>query len=166
MTDTTTQAVTALLDGVTPGPWVITYEYGDKHMKGPEGQSLMCDMTYYPWTFSEQADWEFVAAARDLVPAILAERDALAAQLASAEARARESALEALSAYGQAADAHAAQLSAEAKLAVAVDAMGAVLVSLAEYRHRSKKIAFDIAMRADRAEEAARAALAQINGDE
>ena len=41
------------------------------------------------------------------------ERDALAAQLAAAEASAREASLDALAAYGQAADAHAAQLAAE-----------------------------------------------------
>lgn len=56
------------------------------------------------------------------VPAILAERDALAAQLAAAEARARESALDALAAYGQAAEAHEAQLAAEARLTRAYEA--------------------------------------------
>lgn len=49
--------------------------------------------------------------------ALLAERDALAAQLAAAEASARESALDALAAYGQAAEAHEAQLAAEARVA-------------------------------------------------
>ena len=100
------------------------------------------------------------------MPALLAERDALAAQLAAAEARARESALDALAAYGQAADAHTAQLAAEAKLATArgeameaVQALQELATSLAEYRHRTKKIAFDVAMRADRADEAARAAI-------
>lgn len=54
-----------------------------------------------------------------IIAQLTAERDALAAQLADAELRARESALDALAAYGQAADAHEAQLAAEAKLATA-----------------------------------------------
>jgi predicted ArsR family transcriptional regulator len=51
------------------------------------------------------------------------EREKAAAALTALQAQARESALEALSAYGQATEAYAAQMAAEAKLAKAVDAL-------------------------------------------
>lgn len=134
MTDTTTQAVTALLDGVTPGPWVphsdpchfdtVSDVYGgEAKAKGGLQRQLMVSVGGYAEWQEQEANTRFIAAARDLVPALLAERDALAAQLAAAEARARESALEALAAYGQAAEAHEAQLAAEAKLATALEAL-------------------------------------------
>ena len=86
MVDTSTAAVTKLLDGVTPGPWGAEYEdYGEEIWFGGEGCGT--------WTVGPcfigggghdtdlarimDADARFIAAARDLVPALLAERDAL-----------------------------------------------------------------------------------------
>ena len=120
MTDTTTQAVTALLDGVTPGPWAYNThrEVGPMHTGDDQAWGMICDpVCEVNFSATHMGNARFIAAARDLVPALLAERDALAAQLAAAEARAREASLDALAAYGQAADAHAAQLAAEQRLA-------------------------------------------------
>lgn len=89
MIDTSTEAVTKLLDGVTPGPWDSEYDdYGEEIWFGGEGCGT--------WTVGPcfiggdghdpdlarimDADAHFIAAARDLVPALLAERDALKAE--------------------------------------------------------------------------------------
>lgn len=100
MVDTSTEAVERLLDGVTPGPWrmdtVIT-SCGVCHKIGPwphkwrHGIEMSaCIYDDYPpsleGTDNMQANASFIAAARDLVPALLAERDALAAAKWSAEA--------------------------------------------------------------------------------
>ena len=86
MVDTSTEAVTKLLDGVTPGPWITV-----KSDVYPEGE---CDswVTIGKQDFDAvalivnehikddpelKANARFIAAARDLVPALLAERDAL-----------------------------------------------------------------------------------------
>lgn len=86
MVDTSTEAVTKLLDGVTPGPWGAEYDdYGEEIWFGGEGCGT--------WTVGPcfiggdghdpdlarimDADARFIAAARDLVPALLTERDAL-----------------------------------------------------------------------------------------
>lgn len=153
MTDTTTQAVTALLDGVTPGPWdwQVSRVSRSVELSGGRQSKAGGDLTvmsfarwgmqeaapvFYTWegNYAAKADradkiavpeygrehhaeWfaridhpdaRFIAAARDLVPELQAERDALASALAAAEARARESALDALAAYGQADAARAA----------------------------------------------------------
>lgn len=73
MVDTSTEAVTKLLDGVTPGPWKV--DEWDSHCDvvadyGVFGEGfVICEYAYQ--------DARFIAAARDLVPALLAERDAL-----------------------------------------------------------------------------------------
>ena len=73
--DTSTEAVERLLDGVTPGPWVVddggsycdvVTDYGD----GVFGEDfIICEDAHQ--------NAHFIAAARDLVPALLAERDRL-----------------------------------------------------------------------------------------
>lgn len=137
MTDTTTQAVTALLENVTPGPWRASETWRPPIGNFPHGTNANGNVF---WGYSISGSNEnggrilptlaavhnfpdkihgnarFIAAARDLVPALLAERDA-------AQTRARESALEALAAYGQAAEAHEAQMKAEGereRLALAI----------------------------------------------
>lgn len=88
MTDTSTTAITAILDGVTPGPW---------DERGPTwNQSIwsstdnrVCFMAHSSG-LNDDRDLKtarFIAAARDLVPALLAERDALAAELAQVRAQ-------------------------------------------------------------------------------
>ena len=78
--DTSPEAVAKLLDGVTEGPWEVKIEGGDAYLKAFDGTSLMCDMTYYPWVPERPQDWRFIAAARQLVPA-------LSARVAELEAR-------------------------------------------------------------------------------
>lgn len=76
MVDTSTEAVTNLLDGVTPGPWS-----GD-----PRFSTIVAGEKCIVEVFTSDADAHFITAARDLVPALLAERDALAAAEWAAEA--------------------------------------------------------------------------------
>ena len=145
MTDTTTQAVTALLDTARAAQ-ADAKAYRDANgitQIAPGFVPLMID-TLAAVLFErdnataeahgagdERASWKMAAEECEL------ECKALRAQLASAldklelektltdgaHASARESALQALAAYGQAAEAHEAQLAAEAMLAVAVDAL-------------------------------------------
>jgi len=84
--DTSTEAVAALLEGVTPGPWLA-----EKYKDSIGGESirvvsadgdLVCDNEpYYPHAVTEP-NARVIAAARDLVPALAAERDALAMRVA------------------------------------------------------------------------------------
>ena len=53
----------------TPGPWEIRYKNGDTHLY-MAGRSQMCDMTYYPWTPENPADWVLIAAAPDMYEAL------------------------------------------------------------------------------------------------
>ena len=73
MTDLITRAKAAL-DGVTEGPWDVQYERGTTqlHMAGAKDVCQMCDETYYPWVPENLNDWEFIAAARTLVPELVA----------------------------------------------------------------------------------------------
>lgn len=124
MTDTTTQAVTALLDKARAAQ-ADAKDYREANgitQIGVGFMPLMIDTLAALLDNRNTAQANY-AATWQAKERLIKERDALAAQLAAAEARARESALEALAAYGQAADAHTAQLAAEAKLAVAVDAL-------------------------------------------
>jgi len=88
MTDTTTEAVERLMKNVTPGPWtvgadmVITAPDVDCPSEpwGVAGVSAICG-----WPAKADANAAFIAASRDLVPALLAERDAMKAQLAASQ---------------------------------------------------------------------------------
>lgn len=79
--DTRTEAVTKLLDGVTPGPWYaesghvqqngqLYWQVTDKNDAIMQNQFCWCQGDH-------AANAHFIAAARDLVPALLADRDAL-----------------------------------------------------------------------------------------
>lgn len=90
-TDTSTKTVTALLEGVTPGPWCITGQ-PDKvccHGYTKQGAAKVITTTNSPsWMglIEPSANARFIAAARELVPALLAERDAANARAERAEA--------------------------------------------------------------------------------
>ena len=81
--DTSTAAVTRLLENVTPGPW---------HVDGPlwnqiiwsSSDNRVCFMAHTSGLDDARdlATAAFIAAARDLVPALLAERDAALAEVA------------------------------------------------------------------------------------
>ena len=85
MTDTSTAAVTRLLENVTPGPW----EAGEHRWPDQVG---CCPLVGQPFSAHQnmrnvaaantKADIQFIAAARDLVPALLAERYAALAEVA------------------------------------------------------------------------------------
>lgn len=81
MTDTSTKAVTAFLEGVTPGPWV-TVEESEGHGWGVSWRIVQSGnwLNDIAEMVNEQ-DARFIAAARELVPALLAERDRIAAQV-------------------------------------------------------------------------------------
>lgn len=53
----------------TPGPWAVVYESGNTQIKSADGESLMCDETYYPWVPENPKDWDLIAAAPDLLSA-------------------------------------------------------------------------------------------------
>lgn len=100
--DTSPEAIAALLDGVTPGPWVeFISDDGGKWSGWPV--SIECtsivDKTiirpggHWPYEWDAKtscneacANARFIAAARDLVPALAEERDRLRAQLEVANA--------------------------------------------------------------------------------
>jgi len=71
--DTSTAAVTALMDGVTDGPWTTGKVLFDCVFAG--GEVVSTGGSEGP---KAEANARFIAAARQLVPALLAERDALA----------------------------------------------------------------------------------------
>lgn len=88
-TDISTAAVERLLDGVTAGPWGIRQGRGiisdDWEMVG-ENNAVVFDCTCVDYDGGgdppSDADACFIAASRDLVPALLADRDRLAAEVA------------------------------------------------------------------------------------
>lgn len=107
--DTSAEAVAAMLEGLTPGPWSTDTITGSD----PNGDEWETDIEVYSASgkfihghdigYSDETDAEikynasFIAAARELVPVIAAERDALRAEnerltekLAKAEASALE----------------------------------------------------------------------------
>ena len=63
-----------LLDGVRPGPW----EFDPRYITIVSGEKCIAEV------FASDADASFIAAARDLVPALLAERDDLRTKLDAA----------------------------------------------------------------------------------
>ena len=83
MTDTSTEAVTALLEGVTPGPWRTDGPPWNQTVWSSE-DNRVCFMAHTNGLDDERdiSTARFIAAARELVPALSAERDRLAAQVA------------------------------------------------------------------------------------
>lgn len=114
--DTSPEAIAALMDGVTPGPW--------EAVAAGQADDLNEVVAYKP-TFSSIADAEganarFIAAARDLVPA-------LAARLAEVEAE-RDQIIEAKTNWNvRANDMEARAEAAEAALKEAAWLLGAQL---------------------------------------
>lgn len=49
---------------------MIVESDGDKYLRDADGNSLMCDMNYYPWTPNSESDWQLIAAAPDLLAAL------------------------------------------------------------------------------------------------
>jgi len=85
MTDVSKEAVDALLRGVTEGPWTIEYAGGTICLMMGE-KCQMCSEAYYPWVPDNEHDWVFIAAARELVPALRAALDEAEARAVKAEA--------------------------------------------------------------------------------
>lgn len=86
--DTSNEAVERLLDGVTPGPWRVG-PVDDTRVEDADGNEVaQIDGDYNSpelWPKME-ANARFIAAARDLVPALLKERDALRTRIDELEA--------------------------------------------------------------------------------
>jgi hypothetical protein len=116
MTDTTTATVTAMLDGVTPGPWISeangVYAF--------DGIRLVASLKEHiggrDWPTTER-DRNFIAWARDAVPALAAERKAAIARIADLEAKLDRSHTAFLRGMREKADAIARAEAAEARLA-------------------------------------------------
>lgn len=83
MSDDLVKRAREVLNGVTPGPWIVEYKQGDMRLL-MGNDCKMCDTTYYPWTPDEPADWEFIATSRELVPAMADRIEELEAKLAKA----------------------------------------------------------------------------------
>ena len=85
--DTSTNAVRALLDGVTPGPWRIGGEVWNQ-IVWSAAENRVCFMAHSNGLDDERdiATARFIAAARALVPALLAEKDDLRAKIADVQA--------------------------------------------------------------------------------
>lgn len=78
--DTSREAIEKLLDGVTPGPWI--YEEYENNIVAPSVRVVsnsgivICDNEpYYPQAVTPESA-RFIAAARELVPALLADLEA------------------------------------------------------------------------------------------
>lgn len=89
--NTTTEAVNALLDGVTAGPWYsdddqLPYENKVRIWSAPDEIAIAEIMEGELLQDEAKANAHFIAAARELVPALLAERDAAIARAERAEA--------------------------------------------------------------------------------
>ena len=54
----------------SPGPWQITREMGETHIRTADNESIMCDMRYYPWVPDDQDDWNLISAAPELLSAL------------------------------------------------------------------------------------------------
>lgn len=82
MSDTTPAAIEALLKDVTPGPWVV---YGEPEVGLPPGlfSGTVGQTGFGPLEPLSSYDLVFIAAARDLVPALAAERDAALTEAAA-----------------------------------------------------------------------------------
>lgn len=44
---------------------------GNRHIRTADGKSIMCDEEYYPWCPEEDSHWHLIAAAPDLLDALL-----------------------------------------------------------------------------------------------
>lgn len=59
------------------GPWKWTLEdgkWGPRTMRNAEDTAIMCDAEYYPWTPDSNAEWNLIAAAPDLLAALVRSR--------------------------------------------------------------------------------------------
>jgi len=84
--DVSTEAVMRLLDGVTPGPWEedrsdAALGYADIYENSGRKSFHICSVTGIP-NREHIRNANFIAASRDLVPAVLADRDRLADEVA------------------------------------------------------------------------------------
>ncbi len=81
------QAIKALADAATPGPWEEVAESGEWWITGPDIENGFVINTTRGIT---QANADFIAAAREAVPALLAEVERLTAEVGEMDALADE----------------------------------------------------------------------------
>lgn len=48
------------------GPWGWVWEHGSRQLRNAEGHTIMCGMSYYPWTPDSDEEWDLIAAAPEL----------------------------------------------------------------------------------------------------
>lgn len=98
MIDTSTEAVKALMDGVTDGPWVAesghVQQNGQLYWQVTDGAHAIVQNQFCWCQGDHAANARFIAAARDLVPALLSERNDLRDKLAACESGLRDIAAE------------------------------------------------------------------------
>lgn len=90
--DTTPEAIAALLDGVTPGPWHISpdgYGVTDKLVTFDRDGARQRETPNIVIFAETEGNARFIAAARELVPALAAERDEARAQVAELQDKLR-----------------------------------------------------------------------------
>lgn len=102
--------VQRLTDGATPGPWSAADEHGDlgpgaspawcvSRMDADDPEKYRYDVAYMAHTSRDamaEVDAEFIAAARELVPALAAEVELLRSRLATARADVVDASLDVL----------------------------------------------------------------------
>ena len=92
MTDTSTEAVAALMDRVTEGPWQVGSRHVPNGVFSSKGDIVANTHSAHrnfrrdDQIAEQDANCRFIVASRNLVPALAAERDALRAQVQTARA--------------------------------------------------------------------------------
>lgn len=51
-------------------PWRIVYKDGETHIYTADDESIMCDMTHYPWVPENMNDWFVMAAGPQLLTSL------------------------------------------------------------------------------------------------
>jgi hypothetical protein len=60
-----------MTDKHTPGPWKLLSKFGDFEIVASDGESLMGGETYCPWAPENPYDWHLIAAAPELLEALV-----------------------------------------------------------------------------------------------
>lgn len=54
----------------SPGPWRVVQENGDWQIKTAVNETIMCNMTYYPWVPTNELDWQLMGASPQMLLAL------------------------------------------------------------------------------------------------
>lgn len=53
------------------GPWRVSYERGTTQIRTADNESIMGNEAYYPWVPENPADWHLIAAAPEMLEALI-----------------------------------------------------------------------------------------------